>query len=45
MVHAAGGFRDLVDALSRLDMKFPTVDAAKRRELDAVRRALMRERD
>ena len=35
----------LVDALSGLDLKFPTVDAAKRRELDAVRRALMRERD
>jgi PPK2 family polyphosphate:nucleotide phosphotransferase len=35
----------LVDALSGLDLKFPTVDAAKRRELDAVRRALTRERD
>jgi PPK2 family polyphosphate:nucleotide phosphotransferase len=34
----------LVDALSGLDLKFPTVDAAKRRELDAVRRALTRER-
>jgi len=34
----------LVDALSGLDLKYPTVDAAKRRELDAVRRALTRER-
>ena len=34
----------VVDALSGLDLKFPTVDLAKRRELDAVRRALKRER-
>ena len=35
----------VVDALTELDLKFPTVDLAKRRELDAVRRALKRERD
>ena len=34
----------VVDALTGLDLKFPTVDLAKRRELAAVRRALMRER-
>ena len=34
----------VVDALSGLDLKFPTVDLAKRRELDTVRRALKRER-
>jgi PPK2 family polyphosphate:nucleotide phosphotransferase len=34
----------VVDALTGLDLKFPTVDLAKRRELAAVRRALLRER-
>ena len=34
----------VVDALTGLDLKFPAVDLAKRRELDAVRRALKRER-
>jgi PPK2 family polyphosphate:nucleotide phosphotransferase len=34
----------VVDALTALDLKFPTVDLAKRRELGAVRRALARER-
>ena len=32
------------DAMSKLDLKFPDVDRAKRRELEAVRAALMRER-
>jgi PPK2 family polyphosphate:nucleotide phosphotransferase len=34
----------VVDALDGLDLKFPKVDAAKRRELGAIRRALKRER-
>ena len=35
----------VADAMSELELKFPTVDRAKRRELEAVRAALMRERD
>ena len=35
----------VADAMSKLDLKFPTVDRAKRRELEAVRAALERERD
>jgi PPK2 family polyphosphate:nucleotide phosphotransferase len=35
----------VADAMSKLDLKFPTVDRAKRRELEAVRAALKRERD
>jgi len=35
----------VADAMSTLDLKFPTVDRAKRRELGAVRAALKRERD
>ena len=34
----------VADAMSELDLKFPSVDRAKRRELEAVRVALMRER-
>jgi len=33
----------VIDTLEALDLKFPTVDAAKRRELAAVKRALMQE--
>jgi len=35
----------VAEAMSKLDLKFPTVDRAKRRELEAVRAALKRERD
>lgn len=34
----------VVDALRGLDLEFPKVDAAKRKELDAARRALLAER-
>ena len=34
----------VADAMSNLDLKFPDVDREKRRELEAVRAALMRER-
>jgi PPK2 family polyphosphate:nucleotide phosphotransferase len=34
----------VIDALEELDLKFPVVDAAKRRELSAVRAALQREK-
>jgi polyphosphate kinase 2 (PPK2 family) len=44
VVHTAVVAATVVDALSGLDLKFPTVDLAKRREGDAVRRTLKRER-
>jgi polyphosphate kinase 2 (PPK2 family) len=34
----------VADAMSKLHLKFPGVDPAKRKELSAVRAALMRER-
>jgi PPK2 family polyphosphate:nucleotide phosphotransferase len=34
----------IVEALEKLNLKFPTVDAGKRRELAAVRKALLNER-
>jgi hypothetical protein len=35
----------IIDALSGLDLKFPDVDKEKKKELEAIRDALLKEKD
>jgi len=45
MVHEAGGVRRDYSRAEELNLRYPTVDAAKRKELKAARAALEHEGD